>query len=93
MMFQLYLSKPFYLQSLLFPLVIFLMAQKMEVEMTISVITVIQFHPCIFYPPSDSLLVFRGFISHQQESILGIVWMHILMIYALERYRYLWQVC
>lgn len=52
--------------------------------MTISVIVIIQLYLCVFYLPSESLLVFHDFISHQQKSISRTVWMCILMTYAPE---------
>lgn len=60
----------FYLWPLLFPLIIFLMAQMIEVEMTVSVLTVIQFDLCIFYTSPDLFLIFHDFITLKQKSML-----------------------
>ena len=60
------------------------MAEIMGVGMAVSIIKVIQFYFCIFYTPSDLLLIIHDFIIHQQRSILRIVQTHNLMICAQE---------
>ena len=62
--------KPFLLMTFVFSFDHFPNGWDYWVEMAVSVITVIQFHLCIFYTPSDLLLIFHDVIIHQQKSIL-----------------------